>query len=81
MQDVFISAASSLQDLPEMSWGELSLFSFFLVDLVPIISNYAPTRAKRRTEGKGDPKGSFVRGCYVKSRFHGLPKDGKLNQL
>ena len=25
-QDVLVSAASSLQDLPEMSWGEVSLF-------------------------------------------------------
>lgn len=38
-QDVLVSAASSLMDVPEMSWGEVSLFSFFLVDLVQIISN------------------------------------------
>ena len=67
-----VSAASSLLDVPEMSWGEVSLFWFILVDLVLIISNYAPTRAKWRTEGKGDPKDSFVRGCYVRSRFHQL---------
>ena len=44
---VLVSAASSLQDVPQMSWGGVSLFSFFVVDLVPIISNYGPTRAKR----------------------------------
>ena len=38
-QDVLVSAASSLMDVPEMSSGEVSLFSFFLVDLVQIISN------------------------------------------
>ena len=48
-QDVLVSAASSLQDVSEMSWGEVSMFSFFLVDLVPIISKYVPARAKRRT--------------------------------
>ena len=37
-QDVLVSAASSLHDVPETSWGKVSLFSFFLV----------PTRAKRR---------------------------------
>ena len=80
-QDVLVYAPSSLLDVPEMSSGEVSLFSFFLVDLVPIILNYAPTRAKWRTKGRGDPKGSFVCGCYVRSRFHRLQKDGKLSQL
>ena len=80
-QDVLVSDASSLLDMPEMSWGEVSLFWFILVDFVPIISNYAPTRAKWRTEGKEDPKGSFVQGCYVRSRFHQLKKDGRLSQL
>ena len=73
-QEVLVSAASCLLDVPKMSWDEVSLFSFFLVDLVPIISNYAPTRAKRRTEGKGDPKGSFVRGCYVRAAFTDFKK-------
>jgi len=76
-----VSAASSLLDVPEMSWGEVSLFWFILVGLVLLISNYAPIRAKWRTEGKGDPKGSFVRGCYVRSRFRQLKKDRKLSQL
>ena len=67
--------------MPEISWDEVSLFSFFLVDLASIISNYAPTRAKRRAEDEADRKGSFVRGCFVRSRFHRLKKDGKLSQL
>ena len=54
----------------EISWEEVSLFSFVLVDVTPIISNYATTRAKRpRTEGKGDRKGSFVRGCLSGANF------------
>ena len=76
-----ITVALSLQDVPEFFWDEVSLFSFFLVDLAPFISNYAPTRAKRRTEDNGDQRGSFVRIFFVGSRFHRLKKDGKLSQL
>ena len=41
-QDVLVTVASYLQDVPEISWNEVTLFPFFpffLVDLVPIISN------------------------------------------
>ena len=69
-KDIFVSAASFLQNVLEVSLDKVSLLSLLLVDLVPIISNYALTRAKRRTECKGDPEGSFFRGCYIRSRFH-----------
>ena len=80
-QDVLVTVASSLQDVPEISWEEVSLFSFLLVDVSPIISNYAPKRAKRRTEGKGDRKGSFVRGCFVRSQLSLYDRESNLNHL
>ena len=80
-RNVLVTVASSLQDVPEISWEEVSLFSFLLVDVSPIISNYAPKRAKRRTEGKGDRKGSFVRGCFVRSQLSLYDRESNLNHL
>ena len=63
-----------------MSWGRVLLFSFVLANLIPVISNKAPTRAKRCTELKGDPKGSFVRGFYIRGRRR-LQKAEKLSKV
>ena len=80
-RNVLVTVASSLQDVPEISWEEVSLFSFPVVDISPIISNYALKRAKRRTEGKGDRKGSFVRGCFVRSQLSLYDRESNLNHL
>ena len=79
-QDVLVTVASSLQDVLEISWEEVSLFSFLLVDVTPIISNYVPKRVKRRTEGKGDRKG-FVRGCFVRSQLSLYDRESNLDHL
>ena len=80
-RNVLVTVASSLQDVPEISWEEVSLFSFLLVDVSPIISNYAPKRAKRRTEGKGDRKGSFAHGCLVRSQLSLYDRESNLDHL